>query len=169
MGNILQAIDYPSPNFNERPNGYSIDCIVLHYTDTPTLQEALDILTDPKLEVSSHYVIDENGTIYRLVDDEKRAWHAGQSNWQGRDNVNHFSIGIELQNGGYHAGYALQGTWPEFAKPQIASLKSLLRHLIAKFSIDPCNIIGHSDVAPGRKIDPGPVFPWYELEELGKF
>lgn len=169
MGNILQVIDYPSPNFNERPNGYSIDCIVLHYTDTSTLQEALDILTDPKCEVSSHYVIDEDGTIYRLVDDEKRAWHAGKSHWQGRDNVNHFSIGIELQNGGYHAGYALQGTWPEFSKPQIASLKNLLRHLIAKFSIDPSNIIGHSDVAPGRKIDPGPAFPWHELEDFGKF
>lgn len=164
---ILKIIEYPSINFNDRPNGYEIDCIVLHYTDVATVQEALDILTDPKRKVSSHYVIDEDGTIYRLVADENRAWHAGPSSWLGRDNVNHFSIGIELQNGGYYAGYALTGKWPEFAKPQIESLKQLLRCLIDRFSIDPNRVVGHEDVAPDRKIDPGPAFPWHELKELG--
>lgn len=164
---ILEIIDYPSVNFNDRPAGYEVDCIVLHYTDVATLKETMDILTDPKREVSSHYVIDEDGTIYRLVADEKRAWHAGPSSWLGRDNVNHFSIGIELQNGGYHAGYAITGVWPEFAKPQIVALKQLLRYLIEKFAIDPNRIIGHEDIAPGRKIDPGPAFPWHELKELG--
>lgn len=163
----LQVIEYPSVNFNERPSDSKVDCIVLHYTDFATIAETLERLTDPKFEVSSHYVIDDDGTIYRLVEDEKRAWHAGPSSWLGRDNVNHFSIGIELQNGGYYAGYALTGEWPEFPEPQIDSLKRLLKHLMTKFGVDPQMIIGHSDVAPDRKIDPGPAFPWDALQELG--
>ncbi len=163
----MKIVDYPSVNFNERPSGCGVDCIVLHYTDVASINETLAILTDPKREVSSHYVIDEDGTIYRLVDDGKRAWHAGPSQWLGRDNVNHFSIGIELQNRGYHAGYALTGVWPAFARAQIEALKQLLAQLIAKFEIEPNRIIGHEDIAPGRKIDPGPAFPWDELQELG--
>lgn len=163
----MKIVNYPSVNFNERPTGCAVDCVVLHYTDVASIKETLDILTDPKREVSSHYVIDEDGTIYRLVEDEKRAWHAGPSNWLGRDNVNHFSIGIELQNGGYHAGYALTGVWPAFANAQIDALKQLLRQLIKKFGIEPNRIIGHEDIAPGRKIDPGPAFPWDKLQELG--
>ena len=159
----MKIIEYPSVNFNDRPSGYNVDCVVIHYTDVANINEALAILTDPKKEVSSHYVIDEDGTIYRLVEDEKRAWHAGSSNWLGRDNVNNFSIGIELQNGGYHAGYVLTGVWPEFPKVQIEALKQLLQRLIEKFKIDPDQIIGHEHVAPNRKIDPGPAFPWDEV------
>ena len=160
---MLKIIPYPSPNFNERPDGAKIDCVVLHYTDVATMKEALQILTDPKREVSSHYAIDEDGTVYQLVDDEKRAWHAGPSSWEGQDNVNHFSIGIELQNGGYLAGYALTGEWPMFPGVQIDALKELLAQLIAKHSIPLNRIIGHEDIAPGRKIDPGPAFPWEKI------
>lgn len=162
---MLNIIPYPSPNFNDRPEGIAIDCVVLHFTDVATMEEALQILTDPKRKVSSHYAIDEDGTIYQLVDDEKRAWHAGSSSWKGQDNVNHFSIGIELQNGGYHAGYALRGVWPPFPENQINALKELLKMLRAKFSIPLERIIGHEDIAPGRKIDPGPAFPWNKIRE----
>ncbi len=162
---MLKIVPYPSPNFNDRPAGAVIDCVVLHYTDVATIEEALQILTDPEREVSSHYAIDEDGTIYQLVAYEKRAWHAGPSSWQGQDNVNHFSIGIELQNGGYHAGYALTGEWPPFPDAQINALMELLKALMAKFPIPLGRVVGHEDIAPGRKIDPGPVFPWNKVRE----
>ncbi len=162
---MLNFISYPSPNFNERPSDTKIDCVVLHYTDVATLEEALQILTDSKREsrVSSHYVIDEDGTIYQLVDDEKRAWHAGVSSLQGQNNVNDFSIGIELQNGGYYAGYALTGIWPKFPDAQIEALKKLLNRLMAKFPITLDRVVGHEHIAPDLKIDPGPVFPWEKI------
>ncbi len=160
---MLKITPYPSPNFNDRPDDSVIDCVVIHYTDVATMEETLQILTDPKREVSSHYAIDEDGTIYQLVADENRAWHAGPSTFEGQDNVNHFSIGIELQNGGYHAGYALTGVWPPFPDAQIEALKQLLKVLVAKFSIPPSRIIGHEEIAPGRKIDPGPAFPWKKI------
>lgn len=162
---MLKIIPYPTCNFNDRPEGTIIDCVVIHYTDVATMKEALDILTDPKREVSSHYAIDEDGAIYQLVDDEKRAWHAGPSSWMGQDNVNHFSIGIELQNGGYYAGYALTGAWPSFSDVQIEALIQLLKVLMKKFPISLNRIIGHEDIAPGRKIDPGPAFPWEKVRK----
>jgi N-acetylmuramoyl-L-alanine amidase len=162
---MIKIVSYPSANFNDRPVGTVINCIVIHYTDVATMKEALQILTDPACEVSSHYAIDEDGTIYQLVADEKRAWHAGPSSWGGQDNVNHFSIGIELQNGGYHAGYALTGEWPKFPDPQINALIQLLKQLRAKFPIPLNRIIGHEDISPGRKIDPGPAFPWNKVRE----
>ncbi len=162
---MLKIIPYPSPNFNDRPKDAKIDCVVLHYTDVATMEEALQLLTDPAREVSSHYAIDEDGTTYQLVDDEKRAWHAGPSSWEGQDNVNHFSIGIELQNGGYFAGYALTGVWPKFPDAQIDALKKLLDQLMEKHPITFNRIIGHEDIAPGRKIDPGPAFPWEKVRK----
>lgn len=182
---MVKIISHPSVNFNDRPAGTVIDCVVLHYTDVATLQETFDILMDPKREVSSHYVIDIDGTIYQLVPDEKRAWHAGPSNFKGRENVNHFSIGIELQNGGYYAGYALTGVWPLFPDDQINALKSLLKILMEKFPITLDRIVGHEDIVPNDRkidlstiipgqplpqdcrIDPGPAFPWHALQELG--
>lgn len=161
----LKIIQYPSPNFNERPEGQEINCIVLHYTDVSSLKEALSILTDPAREskVSCHYVIDEDGTIYQLVADEKRAWHAGVSSLGGRENVNDFSIGIELQNGGYYAGYALTGVWPKFSDVQIIALKALLEELMRKFPITSERIVGHEHISE-RKIDPGPAFPWEKIK-----
>lgn len=163
---MLKIIQYPSLNFNDRPIGTKIDCVVLHYTDVPTIQEALKILTDSNREsrVSSHYVIDEDGTIYQLVDDKNRAWHAGISSLRGEENVNNFSIGIELQNGGYHAGYAVTGIWPEFPDSQIAALNELLKELMRRFPITHDRIVGHEYVAPEYKIDPGPAFPWEKIK-----
>lgn len=164
---MLDITQYPSHNFNDRPKNTKIDYIILHYTDTLTMQDALDILCDPKAEVSSHYAIAEDGMLYQLVDDSKRAWHAGLSKWKGVENLNNNSIGIEIQNKGHHFGYAVTGTWPEFPKIQIDNLKQLLKHLMQKYTIAPQHILGHEDIAPGRKIDPGPAFPWHELLELG--
>lgn len=165
---MLKIIQYSSPNFNDRPVDGKIDAVVLHYTDVPTIKEALQILTDPSREsrVSSHYVIDDDGTVYQLVADEKRAWHAGVSVLQGQENVNDFSIGIELQNGGYYAGYKLTGVWPKFPDVQIAALKKLLNELMRKFPITYDRIVGHEDVSPGLKIDPGPAFPWQKIKDL---
>lgn len=152
----------PSPNFNNRPEGTSIDYIVLHYTDFLTVKESLDCLISPSSNVSAHYLIDNDGTIYQLVHDEKRAWHAGVSHWQGKDNINHYSIGIELQNGGmiYKNIY---GDWQPYPDGQMESLAELLLDLQRRFNIPTKNIIGHSEIAPGRKIDPGPHFNWSDL------
>ena len=158
----LQIINRPSKNYGERPKGTdgTIDCIVLHYTATDTIDETLKILTDPNREVSSHYVIDEDGTIYRLVDDDKRAWHAGESSLNGRKNVNNYSIGIELQNKGYY-----NEKWTPFDERQINALIKLLDVLKKKYNIPLNRIVGHEDVALplGRKIDPRKAFPWEKI------
>ncbi len=164
---MLKIIDYPSVNFNDRPEGAKIDYVILHYTDMDSMQSSLDRLCDPVYEVSSHYAIDENGTIYQLVDDSKRAWHAGKSSWMGVENLNHYSIGIELQNKGYYCGYSVTGVWPEFPAAQIQALKALLKELMEKYTIHPDHILGHEDICPGVKIDPGPAFPWGSLQDLG--
>lgn len=155
----IPFIWHPSPNFNERPDNTLIDTIVLHYTDMETCQESLARLCDPNYKVSCHYLVNDNGDIYQLVKDEHRAWHAGISHWQGRDNVNDFSIGIELQNFGYQY-FIAKNEWQPYTTQQIDNLLILLDFLTSQHNIAPCNIIGHSDVAPGRKIDPGPHFPW---------
>ncbi len=152
----------PSPNFNDRPQGVSINCIVLHYTDFLTAKKSLTCLTVPSSNVSAHYLIDDDGTIYQLVADEKRAWHAGISHWNGRDNVNNNSIGIELQNGGMT--YKKQfGDWPPYPDVQIQALAELVHDLQKKHSIPTEHIVGHNDIAPTRKIDPGPHFDWDDL------
>ena len=159
------VIEHPSPNFNERPQGAAIDMIVLHYTDVPSIKETLAILCDPKREVSSHYVIDDDGTIYKLVDEEKRAWHAGVSCWRGRENLNHNSIGIELQNHGWEH-YKKHGFWPPYTQALKESLVSLIQDIQTRFSIPFENIVGHNHVAPKVKIDPGPHFDWVWLKEM---
>lgn len=164
---MLKIIPYPSANFNDRPDGAKIDYIILHYTDMENMQESLARLCDPVYEVSSHYAIDEDGSIYQLVDDAKRAWHAGKSSWNGVENLNHYSIGIELQNKGYHCGYEVTGIWPKFPDEQINALKELLKYLMEKYNINPNHVLGHEDICPGRKIDPGPAFPWCTLKDLG--
>lgn len=151
----------PSPNCDKRPDGTSIDTLVIHYTDLQTCQEALDILCNPEKKVSSHYLIDEDGSQYELVKPEFRAWHAGKSIWLGKENVNDFSIGIELANPGHSCGYR------EFPEAQMVSLIELCKKLTEEFPIESRNIIAHSDIAPSRKRDPGELFDWELLAKNG--
>ncbi len=149
----------PSPNYNERKA--PLDMIIIHYTDMASAEEALERLCDASSEVSAHYLIGKNGQIYQMVKDEMRAWHAGVSSWEGESDINSRSIGIELDNGGETQDY------PSFPTIQIETLISLCHSLIAKHNIPRARIIGHSDVAPGRKKDPGPQFPWNLLNAQG--
>jgi N-acetylmuramoyl-L-alanine amidase len=144
--------DYKSNNCNERSPSAIIDTIILHFTEV-SFDQALKILCDPEKKVSSHYLIHKNGTIYNLVDEEKQAWHAGKSYWKGRESLNDYSIGIELDNNGHE----------EYTKNLMHSLILLCNHLIKQHDIKPHNIIGHSDIAPDRKVDPGRLFDWEVL------
>jgi N-acetylmuramoyl-L-alanine amidase len=135
--------------------------VVLHYTGMQTMQEALDRLCDPAAEVSAHYLIDEDGTVIRLVPEEKRAWHAGRSYWRGITDVNSASIGIEIVNPGHEFGYR------PFTDAQMESLIPLLSSIMARHNIEPANVVGHSDVAPARKQDPGELFEWELLARYG--
>ena len=150
-------IERPSPNHGPRPRGGPVDLIVLHYTGMPTAQAALARLSDPDSGVSAHYLIDETGAVYRMVPEERRAWHAGVSSWAGDADVNSRSIGIELANPGHEFGYV------PFPEPQLDALELLLADVRERRHIDPVRIVGHSDVAPLRKQDPGELFPWRRL------
>lgn len=152
-------IECPSPNFGERHS--AITMAVIHYTGMKTADAALDRLTDPKSEVSSHYMIAEDGTVFRLVDEAKRAWHAGPGWWRGIADINSASIGYELVNPGSEFGYT------PFPEPQIAALIALLRATTTTHAIPPANVVGHSDIAPTRKDDPGELFPWNTLAQAG--
>jgi N-acetylmuramoyl-L-alanine amidase len=157
----IVAIDRASPNFNDRPPGAEIDFLILHYTGMASAEAALLRLCDPAAKVSAHYTIDEDGTVYRHVAEEKRAWHAGVSYWAGLRNINDRSIGIELVNPGHDFGYR------PFPTPQIDAVIGLGRAIVARHRIPPRRILGHSDVAPRRKMDPGELFPWRLLAEEG--
>ncbi len=159
---MLPIINQPSPNFNERHSGVIPSLVVLHYTDVETIKEALDILTDPTREVSSHYLIDTDGCVYRLVEETKRAWHAGPSHWRGLENINHYSIGIELQNYGYEF-YKKHLRWPPYTPELMKSLVALIKDIQTRYPIEINNIVGHNHIAPSRKIDPGPHFDWSYL------
>jgi len=135
--------------------------LVLHYTGMKTAAEALERLCAPASQVSAHYLVDEDGTIWRLVAEEHRAWHAGISSWRGRSDVNGASIGIELVNPGHEWGYR------PFPEPQMAALEALCRDILARHPILPRHVLGHSDVAPRRKQDPGELFDWPRLARAG--
>ncbi|WAC49707.1 N-acetylmuramoyl-L-alanine amidase [Asticcacaulis sp. SL142] len=152
-------IELPSPNFNERAS--PPDMIVLHYTGMETAGAALDRLCDPQAKVSAHYVIDEDGTVYRLVAEARRAWHAGVSFWKGETDINGASIGIEIVNPGHEFGYR------DFPPEQIEALVLLLDDIRDRWDIPDHRILGHSDVAPERKEDPGELFPWSYLAQRG--
>lgn len=154
-------IDLPSPNFDERPAGTPVDMLVLHYTGMPSARAALDRLTDPAAQVSAHYAIDEDGTCFRLVDERFRAWHAGRSFWRGQTNLNARSIGIELVNPGHEFGYR------PFPAVQMTALIRLARQILGRQSIPPRNVVGHADIAPRRKEDPGELFDWPGLAREG--
>ena len=142
----------PSPNWNERE--LPVSMVVLHYTGMPTGAEALERMCDAKAQVSAHYMIGEDGTVHRLVPEEKRAWHAGRSYWRGITDINSASVGIELVNPGHEWGYR------PFPDAQMAALLPLLHAIVKRYKMPFANIVGHSDVAPARKEDPGELFDW---------
>jgi N-acetylmuramoyl-L-alanine amidase len=153
------VIELPSPNHAARQA--AVDVLVLHYTELP-LDESLKVLRDDRRpnRVSAHYVLAEDGTVYRLVPEDRVAWHAGRSHWRGREALNGTSIGIEIVN--------LHGDKHDYPDVQIAGLIELCRNIIGRHpAIVPRNIVGHSDIAPGRKIDPGLRFPWSTLAAGG--
>jgi len=158
---MFKKIKYLSPNFEPRPSGVLPDMIILHYTDLMSTEEALTRLCDVEAKVSSHFLISKEGVLYQLVDPIHRAWHAGISFWQGERDINSRSIGIELDNYGHQFG-------PEpFPSLQIDTLLNLLNELTKKYKIPAHRILGHSDVAPLRKKDPGESFPWKVLAAEG--
>jgi N-acetylmuramoyl-L-alanine amidase len=150
-----------SPNHGERAAGKPVDMIILHYTGMPSAERAIAWLCDPESNVSSHYVVDENGGIVQLVDETRRAWHAGQSFWAGETDINSRSIGIELVNPGHEFGYR------PFPDVQIAALVALCHDILLRHLVPPHHVLAHSDVAPFRKIDPGELFPWATLHAAG--
>ncbi|WP_291843410.1 N-acetylmuramoyl-L-alanine amidase [Maricaulis sp.] len=155
----LDVTAAPSLNFNDRKAAISL--ILLHYTGMHSGEAALMRLRDPQAQVSAHYLVEEDGRIFQLVGEDKRAWHAGVGRWQGETDINSASIGIEIVNGGHD--FNLPGYPPE----QIESVIALVRDLMSRHTLGPDRVIGHSDVAPGRKQDPGEHFPWGELVAAG--
>jgi len=151
----------PSPNHGPRPFPGRVDLLILHYTGMTTTAAALDRLCDPTSEVSAHYLVDEDGTIWQLVDETRRAWHAGRAFWAGATNINDRSIGIELANRGHEHGCRA------FPEAQLAALESLAHAILARHPIAPERVLGHSDVAPERKQDPGELFPWERFATAG--
>ena len=150
-----------SPNFDTRTQAPQL--ILLHYTDMADAEAALDRLCDPAAKVSAHYFIRRDGSCTQLVADDKRAWHAGVSFWRGERDVNSVSLGIELD----HDGHAADGSMAGFPAAQMQALIALLERLTARHGLDRRNVWGHSDVAPGRKIDPGEAFDWQALAAAG--
>ncbi len=150
-----------SPNIEARPEGCRPRFLVLHYTGMATAEKACAWLCTPHSKVSCHYLIDQNGEITQMVGEELRAWHAGQSSWDGEGDINSWSIGIEIQNPGHGGGY------PDFPQMQMHSVAALSSDIIARHHILPQHVLAHSDVAPGRKIDPGEKFDWAYLHGRG--
>ena len=157
----LAPRDQPSPNHDARPAGTRIDTLVLHYTGMQTAAAALARLCDPAAAVSAHYLIEEDGAVWRLVAEDRRAWHAGVSFWRGRRGLNDPSIGIELVNPGHEWGYR------PFPVLQMAALCDLCLALFSRHAIPPRNVVAHSDIAPDRQQDPGELFGWRDLAANG--
>jgi N-acetylmuramoyl-L-alanine amidase len=151
-------IDTPSPNFDDR--SLPVTLLVLHYTGMRDAAEAIARLTNAEAKVSSHYLVAEDGQVLRLVAEDKRAWHAGRSHWRGIDDVNSASIGIEIVNPGHDWGYR------PFPEAQMSALIPLVAEIVGRHGITRGNIVGHSDVAPARKQDPGELFDWERLAKL---
>jgi N-acetylmuramoyl-L-alanine amidase len=157
---MMKTKSLPSPNFDSR-DGQSVDMLVLHYTGMRTASEALERLCDAQAKVSAHYVVDEDGTVYALVAEENRAWHAGVSSWRSHSNINQRSIGIEIVNPGHEFGYRT------FPKAQMESVATLCNEILSRHDIPKRNVVAHSDVAPERKEDPGELFDWQGLAAQG--
>jgi N-acetylmuramoyl-L-alanine amidase len=157
----MELRDRPSPNFDARPDAGLVDMLILHYTGMRTAKEALDRLCDPDAKVSAHYLIEEDGAVWHLVEESLRAWHAGLSCWRDCRDVNGASIGVELVNPGHEFGYRA------FPEAQMQALEELARGILARHPIPPRAVLGHSDVAPQRKQDPGELFDWPRLARAG--
>jgi N-acetylmuramoyl-L-alanine amidase len=153
--------DAPSPNHDERPAGEPIDTLVLHYTGMRTAEEATGRLRDPAARVSAHYVVEEDGAVWRLVPEGRRAWHAGVSHWRGREALNGRSIGVELVNPGHEWGYR------PFPALQMAAACDLCLAILARHPIAARDVVAHSDVSPDRRQDPGELFDWEGLAANG--
>lgn len=151
----------PSPNYEPRRNGFAPDMILLHYTGMASSKKAIAWLTAPESRLSSHYLIDEHGTITQMVPEEMRAWHAGQSHWAGVEDINSCSVGIEIHNPGHDLGY------PDFPDVQMRAVELLCLDIMARRGIAPDRVLAHSDVAPRRKRDPGEKFDWARLARAG--
>ena len=155
----------PSPNFGERKDGKSVNTIILHYTGMVSGEAAEDWLCNPQSEVSSHYLVHEDGRIVQMVRERDRAWHAGKSFWNGETDLNSVSVGIEIVNPGHAFGYT------DFPARQINAVIRLCRGIILRHGVMPDRVLAHSDIAPGRKVDPGEKFPWGKLasKSIGHF
>ena len=151
----------PSPNQDERPPGTLIDTLVLHYTGMRSAADAIGRLRDPAARVSSHYVVEEDGLVWRLVPEDRRAWHAGISYWRGHHTLNHRSVGIEIVNPGHEWGYR------PFPALQMVAVCELCLGILGRHPIPPRNVVAHSDIAPERKEDPGELFDWQGLARNG--
>jgi len=151
----------PSPNHEKRRVGLSVDMLILHYTGMDSAEAALDWLTRQESEVSCHYLVDEDGRIAQLVTESERAWHAGQSLWAGETDLNSCSIGIEIHNPGHDFDY------PDFPDTQMRAVEALCLDVLSRHAIPPHRVLAHSDVAPGRKRDPGEKFDWERLARAG--
>lgn len=150
-----------SPNHEPRPAGTPVDMLVLHYTGMKSAAEAIERLCDGEAKVSAHYLVEEDGTVWRLVEEDRRAWHAGLSFWRGQRDINGRSVGVEIVNPGHEWGYR------DFPVAQMAAVATLCRAILARHPIPPRNVVGHSDIAPLRKQDPGERFDWHWLAGQG--
>lgn len=157
----MRLVSRPSPSWDERPAGAAVDMLLLHYTGMASAAAALARLCDPAAKVSAHYLVDEDGTVMALVPEDRRAWHAGASAWAGRSRLNDVSIGIELVNPGHEWGYR------PFPEPQLAALIELCHGILGRWPIPPGRVLGHADVAPQRKEDPGERLDWARLAAAG--
>jgi N-acetylmuramoyl-L-alanine amidase len=155
----MTPIDRPSPNFDTR--ALPVQIIVLHYTGMQSAAAAIERLADPAAKVSAHWLVAEDGQIVRMVDENNRAWHAGKSFWRGITDVNSASVGIEIVNPGHEFGYR------PFPAEQMAAVEGLVAAATRRFGVLPANVVGHSDIAPARKDDPGELFDWPRLARAG--
>ncbi len=153
-----------SPNFNDRK--LPVSMLVLHYTGMETAELARDRLCDPAAEVSAHWLVSEDGKVENLVPEEKRAWHAGVGSWNGQTDINSASIGVEIVNGGHNVPLP-DGSLPPYPDVQILAVIKLCKDILTRHPIAMKNIVGHSDIAPERKEDPGEHFPWAGLAAAG--
>ena len=161
IGSALASEFLPSPNVEPRQNDFNPDMLILHYTGMDDAKAACRWLCDPVSKVSCHYLIDERGSIIQMVDEGMRAWHAGISSWKDEEDINSCSIGIEIQNPGHAAGY------PDFPDAQMLSVVALCKDIATRHDIHSTRVLGHSDIAPLRKIDPGEKFDWARLHAEG--
>jgi len=157
----LATLWCPSPNVEPRRNGLKPDMLLLHYTGMDSAEAALDWLTREESGVSCHYLVDAEGRIAQMVPESERAWHAGQSLWQGETDINSCSIGIEIHNPGHDFDY------PDFPDAEMRAVEALCRDILSRHAIPPHRVLAHSDVAPGRKRDPGEKFDWQRLARAG--